>query len=127
MVIKVGAQYLAPKDIPGLKIYPSTASPSTYLTASDFTDFKMKTMGTYNLLTSWSSTKLTSDAWTGSLSVESYGMGTARHLMALVVKDPTYAKASFRYPWNEFTYVGSGVITPLAASKFNSPYFDVDP
>ena len=124
VVVRVGAQYLAPKDIPGLKIYPShTASPSVFLTAADFTDFKLNTMGTYNLMANWPVVKASSDSWTGSLTVSFEESETENHIVTLIVDDPNYARTFIRHFWNEFTYVGSGTITPAATSKFNSAFF----
>ena len=108
-------------------MYPSAASPSVFLTAADFTDFKLNTMGTYNLIASWSSTTVTSDSWTGSLSAYFDDSQSHFHMGILKVEDPLYAKTYVRWNWNEFTYVGSGTITPAATSKFNSPYFLVEP
>ena len=48
---------------------------------------------------------------------------TENYIVTLIVEDPKYARTLIRYSWNEFTYVGSGTITPAATSKFNSAFF----
>ena len=101
VMIKIGSQHLAPKDIPGLKIYPNIANPTVFLTAADFTDFKLNNMGTYNLVNNWPEIKASSDSWEGNFYVDIEYSGGTTYLLTLEIYDLyKIAIAYIRHPWN---------------------------